>query len=176
MRRALNQALELLQNEYSTLEALVKLIQQIKSKNDDLSKKNEEVEALSSLEKLEEEIEEIITFREEIDNCVFELDKIVKRLSTAKGESTQQRINPDGIGLLQQTNTRLPKLEMPLFKDVLSFPSYWDLFDANINSLTTLTSVQKFSYQKTTLEGEPSTLSANLEITAANYNYSIGDS
>ena len=63
---------------------------------------------------------------------------------------------------------------MPTFKgDVLSFPSYWELFDANIISLTTLTSVQKFSYLKTTLEGEPSTQIANLEMTAANYNSAL---
>ena len=53
------------------------------------------------------------------------------------------------------------------------FSSYWELFDANINSLTTLTSVQKFNYQKTTLEGEPSTVIANLEMTAANYNSAL---
>ena len=57
--------------------------------------------------------------------------------------------------------------------DVLSFPSYWELFDANINSLITLTSVQKFSYLKTTLQEEPSTLIANLEMTAANYNSAL---
>ena len=94
----------------------------------------------------------------------------------AKDESTQQKRNPDESIILQQANTRLAKqeLEMPTFKeDVLSFPSYWELFDANINSLTTLTSVQKFSYLKTTLEGEPSTLIANLEMTAANYNSAL---
>ena len=71
--------------------------------------------------------EETITFTEEFefDHCVFELDQMVKRLSTAKDESTQQRRNPDGNGTLQQTNTRLPKLMMLIFEgDVLSFPSY----------------------------------------------------
>ena len=63
---------------------------------------------------------------------------------------------------------------MPTFKRVvLSFPSYWELFDTNINSLTTPTSIQKFSYLKTTLQGDPSTLIANLEMTAANYNSAL---
>ena len=41
--------------------------------------KNDGIEALTSLEKLEEEIEETISFTEEIDNCIFELDKMVKK-------------------------------------------------------------------------------------------------
>ena len=57
--------------------------------------------------------------------------------------------------------------------DVLSFPSYWELFDVNINSHITLTPVQKFNYLKTTLQEEPSTLIANLEMTAANYNSAL---
>ena len=126
------------------------------------------------MEKLEEEIEETISFTEEIDNCIFELDKMVKNFSIAKDESTQQRRNADGNGTLQQTNKRLPKLEMLTFKgDVLSFPSYWKLFDVNINSHITLTSVQKISCLKTTLQEEPSTLIANLEMTAANYNSAL---
>ena len=64
MRRLLNQALDLLQNEDTTLEALTKLKQQITSKKVNLSKKNDEIEALTSLEKLEEEIEETISFTE----------------------------------------------------------------------------------------------------------------
>ena len=123
---------------------------------------------------MEEEIEETISFTEEIDNCIFELDKMINTLSIAKDESTQQTRNADGNSTLQQTNTRLPKLEIPTFKgDVLSFLSYWELFDANIISFTTLTSVQKFRYLKTTLEGEPSTLIANLEMTAENYNSAL---
>ena len=101
MRRLINEALELLQNEDTTLENLAKLKQQTKLKKEELSKKNKEIEALTSLEKLGEEIEESISFTEEIDNCVFELDNMVKRLSIAK-ESTQQRRNQDGIGTLQQ--------------------------------------------------------------------------
>ena len=100
MRRLLTQAKEILQNKDTTLEALAILDQQIKSKKEVLSTKNEEIEALTSLEKLEEEIEETITFTEEIDNCVFELDKIVNRLLTAKDESTQQRRKPDAIGTI----------------------------------------------------------------------------
>ena len=50
MRRLLNQALEILQKVDTTLEALTKLKQQITSKKEDLSKRNDENEALTSLE------------------------------------------------------------------------------------------------------------------------------
>ena len=67
-RRLLNRAIEVLQNEDTTLEALA---------NPRLSKKNEEIEELTCLAELEEEIEETFNFTEEIDNCVFELDKMI---------------------------------------------------------------------------------------------------
>ena len=184
MRRLSNQALVLIQNVDTTLAALTKLKQQITSKKEDLSKKDE-IDALDSLEKLEEEVKETISFTEEIDNCIFELDKMVKGLSIAKDESTQQRRNADGNSILQQANTRLLKLEMSKFNgDVLSFSTCWELFDANFNSLTTLTSVQNFSYLKTILHHnnisseiqlpeEPSTLIANLEMIEANYNSAL---
>ena len=49
MRRLLNQALKLLQNEDTTLETLAKFKQQTKSKKNDSfeKKKNEEIEALT---------------------------------------------------------------------------------------------------------------------------------
>ena len=78
MRPLLNQASELLQNEDTTLEALTKPKQQITSTKEDMSKINDEIEALTSLEKLKEEIEETISFTHQIDNCILELDKMVK--------------------------------------------------------------------------------------------------
>ena len=74
--------------------------------------------------------------------------------------------------LMQMAHSKKDKT--PEARDFLSSPSYWELFDAiTIDSLTTLTAVQKFSYLKTTLEGEPSTRIVNLEMTAANYNSAI---
>ena len=174
MSRLINEALELLQNENTTLETLAKLKQQTKLKKEELSKINEEIEALTSLEKYGEEIEESITFTEEIDNCVFELDKMVKKTFNSQRINTAKK-KPGWNLHPPAKKARLPKLEMPTFRgEVLSFPSYWELFDGNINSLTTLTSVHKFSYLKTTLEGEPSTLyTTNLEMTAANYNSAL---
>ena len=93
--RLSNQALELLQNEDTTLEALTKFQQQFKSKKEELSKKNETIEALTSHWKnWRKKIEEIFTFTEEIDNCIFDIDKMVKRLSTAKDELTHKEETP----------------------------------------------------------------------------------
>ena len=54
MRRFLNEASELPQNDDTPLQALAKLEQKNKSKKKDLSKKNEENAALTSLEQLDE--------------------------------------------------------------------------------------------------------------------------
>ena len=50
---------------------------------------------------------------------------------------------------------KLPKLNLPVFGgDVLQWPSFWDQFEANVDS-TDLPVISKFSYLRTLLEGEP---------------------
>ena len=162
MTRFLSSAEELLENETASDENISKLKQQIESKKRDLRAKNLEIEAIIPLEDLEAEIEENTQTLEEIDNIVFDLQNRLQNPQVPRSISSSQ------------SNTRLPKLTLPTFKgDVFEFPSYWELFQANVHNLTSLTDVQKFSYLKTTLEGEPATLIANLEMTSRNYNTAI---
>ena len=69
---------------------------------------------------------------------------------------------------------KLPTLELPSFYgDVLKFSSYWDLFHCAVHENKNLSSVQKFTYLRSTLKGTVFKTIDGFEVTAANYNHAI---
>ena len=69
---------------------------------------------------------------------------------------------------------KLPKLELPSFYgDVLKFSSYWDQFRCAVHENKELSSVQKFTYLRSTLKGTALKTIDGFEVTAANYNHAI---
>ena len=82
---------------------------QQKSKNKDLSKENEEIEALTSVEKNEGEIEETFTFTEEIDNCKFERDKAMKKTFNSQRRINQAKKKPRWKRHLQTNKNKTPE-------------------------------------------------------------------
>ena len=70
--------------------------------------------------------------------------------------------------------SRLPKLELPTFSgNPLSWQSFWDSFDAAVNSNPTLSTIHKFNYLKAQLQGDAARVIAGLPLTEANYAQSI---
>ena len=70
--------------------------------------------------------------------------------------------------------SRLPKLNMPFYAgDPLLWQSFWDCFDAAINSNPTLTGVQKLTYPQAQLQGDAAGVIAGFPLTNANYSHSI---
>jgi len=53
--------------------------------------------------------------------------------------------------------SQLPKLSLPTFLgDPLKWQSFWDSFEAAVNSNSTLDGVQKFNYLRAQIQGEAS--------------------
>ena len=70
--------------------------------------------------------------------------------------------------------SRLPKLSLPTFSgDPLMWQSFWDAFEAAINSNSTLDGVQKFNYLRAQIQGEASRAIAGLPLTSANYDHAV---
>ena len=70
--------------------------------------------------------------------------------------------------------SRLPKLNMPFYAgDPLLWQSFWDCFDAAINSNPTLTGVQKLTYLRAQLQGDAAGVIAGFPLTDAYYSHSI---
>ena len=70
--------------------------------------------------------------------------------------------------------SRLPKLELPTFSgDPLTWQSFWDSFDAAVNSNPTLSPIHKFNYLKAQLQGDAARTISGLPLTELNYAQSI---
>ena len=86
--------------------------------------------------------------------------------NSGSGESQSSERNHSGM--------KLPKLELPSFYgDVLKFSSYWDQFSCAVHENKELSSVQKFTYLRSTLKGTALKTNDGFEVTAANYNNAI---
>ena len=96
-------------------------------------------------------------------------------VSLANGNS----VNNSGSGESQSSERphsgmKLPKLELPSFYgDVLRFSSYWDQFRCAVHENSELSSVQKFTYLRSTLKGTALKTIDGFEVTAANYDHAI---
>ena len=71
-------------------------------------------------------------------------------------------------------SSRLPKLELPTFSgDPLNWQSFWDSFEAAVNSNPTLSPIYKFNYLKAQLQGDAARVISGLPLTELNYTQSI---
>ena len=137
MSRYLTRAEQLLEDPNANLDDLRRLKHQIENKRHDIYQRNMEIEPLIPISELETELEEVMKNLEEIDNCLFSLG-----LATDVSRNTARATT-------SVSNSKLPKLNLPTFKgDVLEFPSFWELFEANVNTISSLSDIEKFSHLK----------------------------
>ena len=68
----------------------------------------------------------------------------------------------------------LLKLELPMFSgDLLSWQSFWDSFEAAVDTNPTLSPIHKFNYLKAQLQGDAARAIPGLPLTEMNYAQSI---
>ena len=78
------------------------------------------------------------------------------------------------VSIQPQNMSRLPKLTLPVFSgDPLTWQTFWDSFNAAVNSNPTLSPVQKFNYLRAQLQGDAARAIAGLPLTELNYAQSI---
>ena len=69
---------------------------------------------------------------------------------------------------------RLPRLDLPTFSgNALEWQSFWDGFDAAVNSNPAISSVQKLNYLRSQLRGDASHVIAGFSLTNASYEHSV---
>lgn len=72
------------------------------------------------------------------------------------------------------TKVKLPKLHLPKFKgDIVNFSSFWDIYESTIHTNKSLSSIDKYNYLKSYLEGEAARAIAGLPLTDANYEVAV---
>ena len=73
-----------------------------------------------------------------------------------------------------QNVSRLPKLLLSTFSgDPLQWQTFWDSFNAAINSNPSLSGVQKFNYLRTQLHSDAARVIAGFPLTDLNYEHSV---
>ena len=74
----------------------------------------------------------------------------------------------------KQSRLKLPKLELPKFDgDVLKFQNFWEQFEAAVHDNDNVPAVQKFTYQRSVLEGVAYHTIEGFEVTSANYQLAV---
>lgn len=72
------------------------------------------------------------------------------------------------------STTRLKKLDIPVFTEaLLEWQSFWDCFEAAIDTNPSLTGVQKLSYLRAQLRGEATRAIAGFPLNNLNYHHSV---
>ncbi|KHJ97653.1 zinc knuckle [Oesophagostomum dentatum] len=75
---------------------------------------------------------------------------------------------------LYEQHVKLPTFELPEFSgDVDAFPEFWDLFSAAVHTNLSLPPAHKFLYLKSSLKGTASSIIANFQPTAENYDEAV---
>ena len=134
---------------------------------------SEEISALITTEEdLTKDIEETLV----LDDVFYAtLVKIDEKLASAPKPDTKPKVTTtpasSNTGV---TNTKLPKIELPPFEgDILHWQTFWDKFESNVHTKTTLSDVDKFSYLSSLLKGPAGQCISGLKLTSENYKEAV---
>ena len=143
-------------------------------------------------DELEAEIVESAAIREAISDKISQVKRTLNRFTTTTPSTTlsvsaTEFVPPEHPtvpmpvtnpitypGTARPSVSRLPKLSLPTFSgDPLMWQSFWDAFEAAINSNSTVDGVQKFNYLRAQIQGEASRAIAGLPLTSVNYDHAV---
>ena len=143
---------------------------------DRLSGFKEKVEKLNSAQETVESLIDPASLESDIDIALEYYDQRIRpviRKAEAYLEKKVPAKDDDSSSLSSERfcghEAQLPKITLPEFcGDPCEWPSWWDLFEANIHE-TEKPAVVKFSYLKSLLKDSAMTVISGLKLTAANY-------
>ena len=96
------------------------------------------------------EIENSSDFNLKIQTSIFSTDEILTEINGANKGMVGM-----GMSLPKPNTAKLPKIEIkPFYSNPINFQSFWDSFEANINSNRSLEDATKFSYLKSMLHDQ----------------------
>ena len=149
----------------------------VKDRYDELRTKNEELVAI-----IEDDREACAEYRDSqmLRDQVVSLITLAKRtLSVNVGPGAPLSMN-DAIHVVpgnaesSVVRAKLPDLQLPTFEgDLHQFPSFWDQFEATVDSVSNLSDVIKFSYLRSALKGKAMDCIAGLTLRGSNYKVAV---
>ena len=120
---------------------------------------------------LTSEIEQADSYKETIFSALIKVDTLLKVPPTTPPTHVSTTPPATTATLATKTNAvRLPKLHLKHFNDDLTkWTSFWESFEAAVDSNLDLSNVEKFNYLSSLLEGAAREAIAGLSLTEANY-------
>lgn len=145
-------------DERNIFKAMVSDIEDIKSEF-----RSQHDALLSLVFQDEEEFNDALSVMSEFDKTVYKIRGYFETLfNENQSIKLETSVNPSHINL--------PKIELFKFKgDIQSFPTFLDMYDSLVHNNTALSSIEKFNYLISSLEGPPLSLVKCLPMSSANY-------
>ena len=127
----------------------------------------------TEIEEAEPITAKVIEYKSKIDRAI---NPTISHTGIVSYSPTTEMLNTDT--LFPATNptvtTRLPKLILPKFRgDVTTWTAFWDSYKLSVHDNRCLSTVDKFNYLKSLLEGPASHCIEGLPVTTSNYDDAI---
>ena len=141
---------------------------------------DDEVHSLCPLEDITNEIEEsenivaqIIDFQRQIEESRKSVDSQVLSV-VALPSAVQVQHDQHNTTASNSAKPRLPKLSLPKFRgDVTKWQLFWDSFKSAIPENSDISTINKFNYLNSLLEGNAARTVQGLTLTSSNYNATV---
>ena len=136
---------------------------------------DESILSLCEVETIQAEIEDSERVLERVVACQKSIqDALTKRNNESSAQESQINPSQGSPGVAQQAKAKLPKLILPRFRgDVTKWTSFWDSYKTAVHESKAISTIDKFNYLNSLLEGPASRSIQGLSLTEANYNSAI---
>ena len=140
-----------------------------------LSYIDNEIISLCEVEEITKEIEASEEIVARIIGCqrkIKESMPVVNNVHPSVYVQPEQHTAPTNVQ--NAAKPRLPKLSLPKFKgDVTKWNSFWDSFKSAIHQNDQISTIDKFNYLNSLLEGNAARTIQGLQLTSSNYNAAV---
>lgn len=97
-------------------------------------------------------------------------DEMANRDGEDSSEEESESDSGDDSVVVSHMHVKLPRMEIPKFAgDIRKWRNFYDMFGKLVHENTKLSDIEKFTFLRTYLEGEPLKLISHFEVTAATY-------
>ena len=136
---------------------------------------DESILSLCEVETIQAEIEDSERVLERVVACQKSIqDALTKRNNESSAQESQINPSQGSPGVAQQAEAKLPKLILPRFRgDVTKWTSFCDSYKTAVHESKAISTIDKFNYLNSLLEGPASRSIQGLSLTEANYNSAI---
>lgn len=159
--------------ENEALMRLNVLIHQLDGKLKTLSELDEKILNEIKIEDIDKEIEESETISVKVTEAKEKIEIMTRTQATTQNSEIPSQVITSEQGAsvtASQARTRLPKLNLPRFKgDITKWNTFWDCFNSAVHSNDALSTIDKFNYLNSLLEGPAARAIQGLTLTETNY-------